>query len=111
MGFSFRDEHLRKLIVRAARTNPTLQIIVFCYSLADRAAYEKLIPELDVPNGNILYVTPPPPATMPTMMMWFISIWILLSRNTLHPSSQSPHAARTGRSSSSSRPTTAGQRD
>lgn len=62
MGFSFRDEHLRKLIVRAARTNPTLQIIVFCYSLADRAAYEKLIPELDVPNGNILYVTPPPPA-------------------------------------------------
>ncbi|OMQ28580.1 SIR2 family protein [Rhodococcus sp. D-1] len=62
MGFSFRDEHLRKLIVRAARTNPTLQIIVFCYNLADRAAYETLIPELDVPNGNILYVTPPPPA-------------------------------------------------
>lgn len=58
-GFSFRDEHLRKLIVRSARSNPTLQIIVFCYSPSDRNAYEDLIPELDVPNGNIMYAVPP----------------------------------------------------
>lgn len=58
-GFSFRDEHLRKLVVRAARTNPTLQIIIFCYSRNDRTSFEKLIPDIDVKNGNILYVVPP----------------------------------------------------
>ncbi|WP_213571029.1 SIR2 family protein [Rhodococcus sp. USK13] len=58
-GFSFRDEHLRKLIVRAARTNPTLQVLVFCYTASDRVSYETLIPELDVPNGNFTYITPP----------------------------------------------------
>jgi SIR2-like domain len=29
-GFSFRDEHLRDLVLRAGRTNPTLQVVVFC---------------------------------------------------------------------------------
>lgn len=58
-GFSFRDEHLRKLVLRAARNNPTLEVIVFCYMPSDQQAYEQLIPELDIPNGNINYVTPP----------------------------------------------------
>jgi hypothetical protein len=57
-GFSFRDEHLRDLVLRAARTNPTLQVVVFCYSRADRTAYAKLLPEGEVKNGNILYVQP-----------------------------------------------------
>ncbi|MEV1130551.1 hypothetical protein [Agromyces sp. NPDC049794] len=60
-GFSFRDEHLRDLVLRAARTNPTLQIIVFCYSRSDRSAYEELIPDSDVKNGNIQLVTPDEP--------------------------------------------------
>lgn len=30
-GFSFADEHLAKITMRAAKTNPTLQIIVFAY--------------------------------------------------------------------------------
>lgn len=32
MGFSFADEHIRSLITRAANANPTLKVIVFCYS-------------------------------------------------------------------------------
>ena len=60
-GFSFRDEHLRDLVLRAARTNPTLEVIIFCYSRADRAEYEKLLPDLDIKNGNVLYVTPAQP--------------------------------------------------
>ena len=60
-GFSFRDEHLRDLVLRAARTNPTLLVVIFCYSRADRAEYEKLLPDLDIKNGNVLYVTPPQP--------------------------------------------------
>jgi len=57
-GFSFRDEHLRKLMIRAARANPTLQLVVFCFSATDRDAYDELIPEVQVPNGNISYVLP-----------------------------------------------------
>lgn len=60
-GFSFRDEHLRDVVVRAARSNPTLQVIVFCYSRGGLAEYQKLIPETDVKNSNILFVMPPEP--------------------------------------------------
>lgn len=58
-GFSFRDEHLRDVVVRAARSNPTLQVIVFCHSRGDLASYQQLIPETDVKNSNILFVLPP----------------------------------------------------
>ncbi|MEI2672299.1 MAG: hypothetical protein V9G13_14570 [Marmoricola sp.] len=60
-GFSFRDEHLRDVVIRAARSNPTLQVIVFCYSHGGLAEYQKLIPETDVKNSNILFVVPPEP--------------------------------------------------
>lgn len=57
-GFSFRDEHLRDLVLRAARTNPTLHVIVFCYSRDARDAYEDLLPDIDIKNGNIQLVVP-----------------------------------------------------
>lgn len=57
-GFSFRDEHLRNLVLRAARTNPTLQVIIFCYSRRELQSYQQLLPETDVKNGNIEYVVP-----------------------------------------------------
>jgi len=60
-GFSFRDEHLRDVVVRAARSNPTLQVIVFCYSRGDLTSYQKLIPDIDIKNGNVLFVLPPAP--------------------------------------------------
>ncbi|HCG57437.1 MAG TPA: hypothetical protein DEW39_15210, partial [Brevibacterium sp.] len=61
-GFSFRDEHLRDLVLRAARTNPTLQVIVFCYSRDSAAAFEILLPETEIKNGNIQLVTPAEPS-------------------------------------------------
>lgn len=60
-GFSFRDEHLRDVVVRAARSNPTLQVIVFCYERAALADFKRLIPETDVKNNNFLFVIPPEP--------------------------------------------------
>lgn len=57
-GFSFRDEHLREIVVRAARTNPTLHVIAFAYSQADVARYQKLIPDLVIPNRNIEIIGP-----------------------------------------------------
>ncbi len=55
-GFSFRDEHLRDLVLRAARTNPTLQVIAFCYTDDATEAIAKLLPEADVPNRNVQLV-------------------------------------------------------
>lgn len=60
-GFSFRDEHLRDLVLRAARTNPTLQVIVFCYSREGLQSYEQLLPDAEVKNGNIEFVVPAKP--------------------------------------------------
>lgn len=61
-GFSFRDEHLRDLVLRAARTNPTLQVIVFCYSRGGLKEYEKLLPDAEIKNGNIQFVVPDEPS-------------------------------------------------
>lgn len=55
-GFSFRDEHLRDLALRAARTNPTLQVIVFCYTEGAAEAIRTLLPEVHVPNKNVRLV-------------------------------------------------------
>jgi len=60
-GFSFRDEHLRDLVLRAARTNPTLEVIVFCYSRGGLKDYEVLLPDSEVKNGNIQFVIPDEP--------------------------------------------------
>lgn len=60
-GFSFRDEHLRDIVLRAARTNPTLQVVVFCYSRRGLQSYEQLLPDIDVKNGNIEFVVPVEP--------------------------------------------------
>ena len=60
-GFSFRDEHLRDIILRAARTNPTLQIIVFCHGRGDVQSYKNLLPDVDIKNENIEFVAPAEP--------------------------------------------------
>ena len=57
-GFSFRDEHLRSLVLRSARTNPTLQVIVFCYSREARDDMRNLVVDEQIKNGNILFVAP-----------------------------------------------------
>lgn len=41
MGFSFADEHIRSLITRAAKANPTLKVIIFCYSKETSTAIAK----------------------------------------------------------------------
>lgn len=60
-GFSFRDEHLRDLVLRAARTNPTLQVVVFCYTRESLNDYMALLPDVEVKNGNIQFVIPEEP--------------------------------------------------
>ena len=58
-GFSFADEHLAKITVRAANTNPTLQIVVFAFNeeskhttLANIALGGTML------NDNIIVISP-----------------------------------------------------
>lgn len=56
MGFSFADSHIKKITIRVANSNPTLQIIVFAYSEDD---LEKLSNELsNIKNNNIKILSP-----------------------------------------------------
>lgn len=61
-GFSFRDEHLLDLVLRAAATNPTLEVVVFCYSRQAYREISALFPPERVKNGNVLLVQPSEPA-------------------------------------------------
>lgn len=59
-GFSFADEHIAKITLRAAETNPTLLIIIFCFEETDKEKYEKYL-KFDTggsKNNNIWIVTP-----------------------------------------------------
>ena len=62
-GFSFADEHIRKLILRAADTNPTLKVIILCYNKqAQKNIRDNLEKEVgskleNLPNKNIVTVT------------------------------------------------------
>jgi len=60
-GFSFRDEHLLDIVLRAAATNPTLQVIIFCHSRKAFGETKALFPEEKVKNGNVLLVQPREP--------------------------------------------------
>lgn len=59
IGFSCRDEHIRELMVRAARTNPTLQIVIFAYSPHAAAEIEQAFDDYPITNSNIWLVVPP----------------------------------------------------
>lgn len=62
VGFSCRDEHIRELMVRAARTNPTLQIVIFAYSPSSAADIDSAFDGYPITNSNIRLVAPPAPS-------------------------------------------------
>lgn len=56
--FSFADEHIRDLTVRAARSNPKLLIFISCYKADDADSYEDRFADCDnvillVPKGDM----------------------------------------------------------
>jgi len=53
MGFSFADQHIKHITIRAADSNPTLQIIIFAYEAND---VNKIKKELGRFKNNNIYV-------------------------------------------------------
>lgn len=57
-GFSFADEHIANLTMRAANSNPTLQIIVFAYDASDIVLFKNYLKiGGGALNSNVLILT------------------------------------------------------
>lgn len=55
MGFSFEDEHIRNIVKRALKTNPTLMVFIFSHKDGGKKRYIELFGEN---NTNLLIITP-----------------------------------------------------
>ena len=58
MGFSFADEHIRKVTVRAANSNPTLTIYILSYTADAKIEIEKELEKSKPNNSNIKVFAP-----------------------------------------------------
>lgn len=58
MGFSFADEHIREITLRAANSNPTLIIYIIAHSAGAREEIEARFGKLNIKNNNIEIVAP-----------------------------------------------------
>ena len=58
MGFSFADEHLCEITLRAANSNPTLMIYVIAHSSKAKAEIEARFGENNIKNNNIEIIAP-----------------------------------------------------
>ncbi len=59
LGFSFFDEHMRELTLRAANSNPTLTIYIVAHSSKSKIKYEEVINFGNVKNNNVRILVPP----------------------------------------------------
>lgn len=55
MGFSFEDEHIRNIVKRALKTNPTLMVFIFSHKDSGKQRYLELFGET---NTNLLIIAP-----------------------------------------------------
>lgn len=58
MGFSFADEHIRNITLRAANSNPTLVVHIISYTSEARDQIQAKFPSTTVRNANIKFVAP-----------------------------------------------------
>ena len=59
LGFSFADEHIARLTMRAADSNPTLQIVIFAFSDSEVESFKKNLQISDTSlNSNVVIITP-----------------------------------------------------
>jgi hypothetical protein len=57
MGFSFADEHIREITLRAANSNPTLLVYVFAHSTASAELIRSQLGK-DIKNANVIIIAP-----------------------------------------------------
>jgi len=57
-GFSFADEHIREITVRAANSNPTLMVYIYAYDQKSAADISARFPPEGIRNSNIEILKP-----------------------------------------------------
>lgn len=63
-GFSFADEHIAQLTVRAANNNPTLQVLVFSYNEEAKAETTSYIDRVGILRNNNISILSPADVTI-----------------------------------------------
>jgi hypothetical protein len=58
MGFSFADQHIREITLRAANSNPTLLIYVIAHTSTSATQIRALFGTNTIKNANITFVAP-----------------------------------------------------
>ena len=56
IGFSMNDSHVREITLRAAKSNPTLRVYIFCYKQEEATKMKKKMK--DTENSNISIIDP-----------------------------------------------------
>ena len=74
MGFSFADEHIREIVLRAANSNPTLIVYIIAYSASSATDIRAKFGLNSVKNSNIQILEPPPSVGATTAHFDFASI-------------------------------------
>lgn len=57
-GFSFADEHIANITMRAANANPTLQVIIFAYNGNAKEDIKSILVKKGICNNNISIISP-----------------------------------------------------
>lgn len=57
-GFSFADEHIANITMRAANANPTLQVIVFAFNEESKLETKSMLEKNGMCNNNISIISP-----------------------------------------------------
>lgn len=57
-GFSFADEHIANITMRAANANPTLQVIIFAYNGNAKEDIKSILGKIGICNNNISIISP-----------------------------------------------------
>ncbi|EEK15933.1 hypothetical protein PORUE0001_0746 [Porphyromonas uenonis 60-3] len=58
-GFSFADEHIAQITIRAAVANPTLQIVIFAYSENSKKDIATSLNKAGCTNNNNILILSP----------------------------------------------------
>jgi len=64
LGFSFADEHIREITLRAANSNPTLVIYVIAHSAKAKEEIEGRLGKGHTKNDNVIFISPPSKAKL-----------------------------------------------
>lgn len=58
LGFSFADEHIREITLRAANSNPTLLVQIVCHTTAAMEEIKARLDPRSIKNRNVRYISP-----------------------------------------------------